>query len=60
MMKDLDTFEIVMFSLIVICIVLVIAVMIPSFNKKNELCEQKGGTMIKTSYGWKCLKVEKL
>ena len=57
-MKDLDWFAKMMFGLIVICIVFVIAVVIPSFNKKNELCEQKGGTMIKTSYGWKCLKVE--
>ena len=59
-MKDLDAFRIIMFGLIVICIVLVIAVVIPSFNKKNELCEQKGGTMIKTTYGWQCLNVEKL
>jgi competence protein ComGC len=59
-MKDLDTFEIVMFSLIVICIVLFITVAIPSFNKKYDECNQKGGTMIKTSDGWKCLKVEKL
>ena len=59
-MKDRDPFAIVMFGLIAISIVLVITVAIPSFNKKNELCEQKGGTMIKTSYGWKCLNVEKL
>jgi hypothetical protein len=59
-MKDLDTFEIVMFGFIAICLVLVIAVIIPSFNKKNDVCEQQGGTMIKTVYGWKCLKVEKI
>ena len=60
MRKDLDTFEIIMFCLIAISIVLVITVVIPSFNKKNELCEQKGGTMIKTSNGWQCLNVEKI
>jgi competence protein ComGC len=59
-MKDLDTFAIVMFVFIAICIVLVITVAIPSFNKENDVCNQKGGTMIKTSYGWTCLNVEKL
>ena len=60
MMKDLDTFAIIMFGFVAICIVLVITVEIPSFNKENDVCNQKGGTMIKTSYGWQCLKVEKI
>ncbi len=56
-MIKLRVFEYILIGLIGFVLLVVVPVLFYKFDKKQDACDTLGGTMVKTTNGWLCVKL---